>query len=160
MARHTYGFDKAEEFLGRKMPELTKVNMLRATQKNAQSLRDQIKRTIRDGRPEWDPLKPATIARKGSSKPLIDYGDLLGCIDYAKASEMSFFVGVPRNAKHRKGEELVNIGLVHEFGCPEKKIPPRPYLTPTIAEQREAMTDRWRQALKCSVEGRRYAGRD
>ena len=159
MGKHTYGFGDARHALGKSIPELTQQNMTRASQQNAQTLRDQIKRTIQRGRPEWDPLKPRTIARKGSSKPLIDYGDLLGCIDYAQVGPMAFFTGVPRNVKHRDGEELVNIGLVHEFGAPEANIPPRPYITPTVAEQREAMIDRWREALKCSVERRRYAGR-
>jgi len=39
-----------------------------------------VQRTIRNG--DFVPLKPATIQRKGSSKPLIDSGNLLQSITY------------------------------------------------------------------------------
>lgn len=41
---------------------------------------DIIKETIRDG--DWQPNSEVTIARKGSSKPLIDTGRMLGAVTY------------------------------------------------------------------------------
>ncbi len=39
-----------------------------------------IRGKINDGDSTWEPLKPSTIARKGSDKPLIDTGQLLKSI--------------------------------------------------------------------------------
>jgi hypothetical protein len=41
---------------------------------------DQIKKTIRDG--AWVPNSPTTVARKGSSKPLIDTGHMIQSVTY------------------------------------------------------------------------------
>lgn len=41
-----------------------------------------IQRTINKGRPEWDDLKPATIARKASAKALIDTRELLRSVKH------------------------------------------------------------------------------
>lgn len=46
-------------------------------------LRGSGKRTVtQGGRPAWKPLAASTIARKGSSKPLIDKGTLRNSLDY------------------------------------------------------------------------------
>lgn len=73
----------------------------------------QIKKGIVSGAPGGQalaPLSPITIARKGSSKPLIDHGDLVGSITYQIVDENHVFIGV------KKGKE-VNIAAVHEYGC-------------------------------------------
>ena len=62
------------------------------------------------------PLSPITIARKGSSKPLIDHGDLVGSITYQVIDSENVFIGV------KKGKE-VNIAAVHEYGCTIKVTP-------------------------------------
>ncbi len=41
-----------------------------------------VQQTIRDSGPGWPALSPVTIARKGSSKPLIDTGRLRQSIDH------------------------------------------------------------------------------
>ncbi len=41
-----------------------------------------IQRTINKGRPEWDDLKPRTIARKASAKALIDTRELLRSVKH------------------------------------------------------------------------------
>jgi len=75
-----YGdWEKAIRRLNR-FPDLVEENMERATKKNATTLRDQMKRTITQGWPGIEPLSPKTIARKGSSKPLIDTGDMRNSI--------------------------------------------------------------------------------
>lgn len=43
-----------------------------------------IRGKISDGDPAWPPLSPKTIAKKGSSKPLIDTGQLQKSITYKK----------------------------------------------------------------------------
>ena len=100
------------------------------------------------GGQKFVPDSSMTIARKGSSKPLIDKGDLVGSITYQVIDSNNVFIGV------KKGKE-VNIAAVHEFGCtigvtPKMRaylhhqgvhlrastqyivIPPRPFLRPVL----------------------------
>ena len=73
----------------------------------------EVKKGIVSGAPgdqKFAPNSPMTIARKGSSKPLIDKGDLVGSITYQVIDADNVFVGV------KKGKEI-NIAAVHEFGC-------------------------------------------
>ncbi len=73
----------------------------------------EVKKGIVSGAPgsqKLAPLSPITIARKGSSKPLIDKGDLVGSVTYQVIDSNNVFIGV------KKGKE-VNIAAVHEFGC-------------------------------------------
>ena len=111
----------------------------------------EVKKGIVSGAPggqKFVPNSPMTTARKGSSKPLIDKGDLVGSITYQVVDANNVFVGV------KKGKE-VNIAAVHEFGCtiqvtPKMRaylhhqgvhlkastqyivIPPRPFLRPVL----------------------------
>ena len=145
MAKMTYGFDEAERRLTN-MPSLMERNMDRATKRAAIFMRDSIKKNIRDGMPMWPRLLPATIARKGSSKPLIDHGDLMNSIDYVPDGSSRFFIGVPRNVENRDGQSLVNIGLVHEFGT--EHIPARSFIGSTFEQKRSDIADHWEDALK------------
>ncbi len=162
MAGATWGFEKADRKL-REFARLADRNMNKASEGNAIRLRDAMKRTIRDGRPEWPALKQATIDRKGSSKPLIDYGDLMQSPDYAKVGPDGYFVGVPRNAKKKRGEggkaNLVNIAMVHEFGTKDGRIPMRPFIMPTFERQKASLTGEYREAIIAALKGRRYARR-
>lgn len=79
----------------------------------------QVKKGIVSGSPggkTFKPNSPLTIARKGSSKPLIDKGDLVGSITYQIIDSDNVFIGV------KKGKEA-NIAAVHEFGCTIKVTP-------------------------------------
>ena len=80
----------------------------------------EVKKGIQSGAPggkTFAPLHPATIAQKGSSKPLINKGDLIGNVTYEVLDPDAVFIGVKRTAKNRKGMSEVHIALVHEFGC-------------------------------------------
>lgn len=171
MAGSTWGFKEAERRL-REFARLAERNMNKASEGNAIKLRDAIKRTIRDGRPEWPALKQATIDRKGSSKPLIDKGDLMQSPDYAEVGSHGWFVGIPRNAKKKSGEgekaELVNIAMAHEFGTGATSsrsggsvviIPPRPFIMPTFERMKVKLTAEYREAIIDALKGRRYARR-
>ncbi len=63
----------------------------------------------------WTPNKSSTSRSKGSSKPLIDKGDLRNSITIISKGAAAF-VGVPNNKRHRDGQELVDIASTHEFG--------------------------------------------
>jgi len=63
----------------------------------------------------WAPNAPSTIARKGSSKPLIDTGQLRGSIQVVQSGDV-FFVGVPSFSMRDDGKSMVSIGAIHEYG--------------------------------------------
>jgi phage gpG-like protein len=72
-------------------------------------------------------LKPKTIARKGSSTPLIDTGELLGQIDHKVSSdavEVGVFGSRAKIAKH------------HEFGAPRANIPERSFMRSSFNENK------------------------
>lgn len=64
----------------------------------------------------WAPNSDFTKRAKGSSKPLVNTGDLMGSVTIVDAGPGEFFVGVPNNARSKNGGKLVSIGAVHEFG--------------------------------------------
>lgn len=73
----------------------------------------QVKKGIVSGAPggqAFVPNSPLTVERKGSSKPLINHGDLVGSITYEVVDSKSVFIGVKKGKEH-------NIAAVHEFGC-------------------------------------------
>lgn len=97
-------------------------------------LEGRVKETIQRGRPDWPPLKPSTVKRKGSDKPLIDTGKLLNSITH-KVEDDTVKVGV-------FGEYCI-VAAVQEFGTNRAGrnrnvvIPARPYLRPTFDENKE-----------------------
>ncbi len=121
--------------------------------------RDQVKKNIVNQAFPWEPLKAATIARKGSSKILIDKGDLVHSITFKVLGPYAAFVGVLRTARRSNGQGLVNIARVHEFGFMGYvtnsktgtryflRIPARAYLQPTLDQIRERLYTNWRQEV-------------
>jgi len=78
-----------------------------------------LKRGMTEGAPggqKYAPNHPFTIARKGSSKPLINHGDLRNSITSRVIDGATVFVGVLRTAKGSDGQSLVNIAAIHELG--------------------------------------------
>lgn len=67
-----------------------------------------IKNRILDSK-GMSPLHGFTIEQKGSSKPLIDEGDLLGSVGYRFLKKDIIFVGV-----HRKADDGTDIAKIHE----------------------------------------------
>ena len=74
----------------------------------------EIQKGIISGAPGGQKLEentPATIMLKGSSKPLIDKGDLVGSITYQILDNGNgVFIGI------KYGKEA-NIAAIHEYGC-------------------------------------------
>lgn len=129
MSRLTGDWKEGRKRFG-KLAKLTHANIKAATARNAVLVRDQIKRTIRNGRSEWPALSPLTIGAKGSSKPLIDNNDLMQGVSSIRIGPLSFFVGIPLN----KGL-LVTIATSQEFGA---TIKPRKAKSLAIPVSREA----------------------
>ena len=79
---------------------------------------------------------PVTVDLKGSSKPLIDDGDLLGAIGYKMVDSKTAVVGVMKETVSG-----VSIALVHERGTNRAGrgnkvvIPARPFIKPVAESQ-------------------------
>jgi len=63
----------------------------------------------------WAKLKPQTIRKKGSSKPLVASGQLRASITVVEKGD-TIFVGVSSKKRRSDGGSLVDIAAVHEFG--------------------------------------------
>lgn len=101
------------------------------TKLQALRLKRIITQGIRDGAPggkEFKPLAESTKKMKGSSKPLIDNGDLVRSINVDNVGHDGFFVGVNRNAQTSDDEPMVNLAEIHENGTPPYAIPVTPKL--------------------------------
>lgn len=102
------------------------------TKLQAMRLKVIMVRGIRDGAPggqAFKPLASTTKLLKGSSKPLIDNGDLLRSIDVDEVGHSTFFVGVNRNAPpSENGTEMVNLAEIHNNGTDPYTIQVTPKL--------------------------------
>jgi hypothetical protein len=128
-----------------------------ATIRNALLLVREIQRGIRSQAPGGKPfvqLAESTIARKGSSKALIDTGFLLSSVTQKILADKAF-VGLLRGTVHKNGEDLVNIGAVMEYGATIEHpsgvtivIPPRPFLHPVMEQYRDEILENYRRAIR------------
>jgi hypothetical protein len=118
----------------------------RAILQEAQFLRGAMVRGIRDQAPggvQFAPLADTTIRmKKGKSKALITYGDLIRSINVTEVGNLraggAAFVGVHRTARSHGargaarskalGKMLVNIAAIHEFGAKPYQIAVTPRL--------------------------------
>lgn len=84
--RRTFTFKRIQlDPLQRKLAKalvLGKITPIVAMNMLGQWAAAQVKRTITADEPIPPPLKPATIAAKGSTRPLVDTGRLVGAISY------------------------------------------------------------------------------
>jgi hypothetical protein len=128
-----------------------------ATIRSALLLVREIQRGIRNQAPGGKPfvqLAESTIARKGSSKALIDTGFLLSSVIQKILADKAF-VGLLRGTVHKNGEDLVNIGAVMEYGATIEHpsgvtivLPPRPFLHPVMEQYREEILENYRRAIR------------
>lgn len=96
-----------------------------AIKRQAQEFRKEVVQGIKAGSPGGKKLAfnaPLTIAKKGSTKPLIDSGSLWRAIKVQKVRRAEYFVGVLRQTPGAKkkgggsGPPLVNLADLHENG--------------------------------------------
>ncbi len=99
-------------------------------------------------------MADSTIARKGSSKALIDTGFLINSITQKIMADKAF-VGLLRGTVNKDGESMVNIGAVMEYGATINHpngatiiIPARPFLHPVMQKYRKEIEQNYRAALK------------
>jgi phage gpG-like protein len=150
-------WDKARARLNSSLgPRLAKA-LHQATIGNALFLVREIQRGIRSQSPGGQPfakLAESTIARKGSSKALIDTGFLINAITQKIMADKAF-VGLLRGTVNKDGEDMINIGAVMEYGATIKHpsgvtiiIPARPFLRPVMDKYRDRIIENYRQAIR------------
>lgn len=122
--------------------------------KEAVRLASDIKRNIRSsgrfaGAP-FAPIAPSTIARKGSSKPLIDTGSMMNAVKAEKVNDYTYMVGIPGSASN-KGETIAEYAKLHEYGGIGEGgnlIVARPFIRPTVEKTKKDRLEGFRKALK------------
>ncbi len=94
---------------------------------------------------KFKPLADSTIQRKGSSKALIDHGDLIRSVNVTNLGGLSYFVGVHRQVTGKNGKPMVNIAEIHEFGSKKVKNrpPARPFLRPSYKQWKHSAEKRF-----------------
>ncbi len=120
---------KTETVLHRMATEMER-SIGTATRKNALMLERALKKGIQSSAPggkKFKKLHPFTIAEKGSSKPLVDSGELMNAITHRMISKFDAMVGLLRNAPHAGARGtaigLINLGWLHEHGYAMKVTP-------------------------------------
>jgi len=88
--------------------ERLRKNARQALARAGTELAGMVKERILDGK-DMKPLHGFTVQQKGSSKPLIDDGDLLGSVDFAFLDELAVIVGARRRA-----EDGTDVAGIHE----------------------------------------------
>jgi phage gpG-like protein len=155
--KRTGDWAKARAALGNSLGPRMAAALRAATVKNALLLVREIQRGIKSQAPGGVPfakLAESTIDRKGSSKALIDTGFLVNAITQKIMADKAF-VGLLRGTVNPKGEDVVNIGAVMEYGATIHHpngatiiIPARPFLHPVMEQYREEVLENYRQALR------------
>jgi len=98
--------------------DLLKIGKEQGLEKMAAVLELKIAEQVRSGATP-PPNAPATIEKKGSSKTLVDTGEMLGQITHEKDGD-AYKVGVIGNR--------AEIAAIHEFGAPAAGIPERSFI--------------------------------
>jgi hypothetical protein len=76
------------------------------------------------------PNAESTIKKKGSSKTLIDTGEMLGHVTHKQTEEGDSIIGEVGIFE----EEIAKRAFINEFGTGDGRIPARPFLRPAFDE--------------------------
>jgi len=118
-------------------PPLAEGTMVRKLQSQNPKLR---RRKIRAGR--------KVSSRRLSEKILIATGAYRNAITSYQINPYSGEVGVARNETNKDGEEIVNIGMVHEDGTRDGRIPARELWEPSAKEVEDDIVNNYEKAAK------------
>ncbi len=110
----------------------------------------------------FTPNAAKTVAKKKSSKPLIDHGDLLNAIGSHKLGSEKVLVGIPgdKQTKKKKVSALIaayarlnEYGGVQTTGKTSVWIPPRPFVRTVYEHTRKTRHKEWEKALEAVFQG-------
>jgi hypothetical protein len=131
-------------------------NVERATAENLQMVEAAVVGHLVSQDLRWKPLSARYLKRKLgkktggrlSEKILIATGQYRRSITSEQFNPFEGVVGVKKTQKYAGGEKVANIGLVHEFGTRDRRIPARPLWKPTTEELEERVVENYGKALK------------
>lgn len=101
-------------------------------------------------------LSPITIKIKGSTKPLLDTGDMMGSVVPVYIDENAGFVGLKRGDVHKKGGDVADIAEIHEFGALVKnhEVPARPFIGPVNKKFQDEAGEQYLKGMEKAFNGR------
>lgn len=114
--------------------------MKKSVGKAAVKLSTLVKKNITDGGETagepFEALDPRTIARKGSSAPLIDHGDMRNSVKPTKVDLWGWFVGITGEETGEDGASIAEYAAAHEYGAINsagtEMFPARPWFFPVV----------------------------
>ncbi len=156
MTERSKSWEKYGQLLFKATNDLGSTHLNKLIGQASMRLSTAIKKNIQEGGiPGGKPFKPlamSTIEAKGSTKPLIDHGDLMGSVTARKIDHETWFVGIPGDAKSKDpkaaGVSVVTYARVHEYGAiidmPDGRIvviDERPFMGPIVEKRRKPLTE-------------------
>ncbi|MCG8416636.1 MAG: phage virion morphogenesis protein [Proteobacteria bacterium] len=122
-ARKTGKWNEARRILRTAQTQFRRARM-QATRQEALALKREIVLGLTSGKPggrRLAPLESSTVATRRArrirgTKPLLARGDLRRSISVVVTPTGDAFIGILRTATNRRGEKLVDVATVHEFG--------------------------------------------
>lgn len=107
----------------------------------------------------FKPNEPLTIKLKKKEKPLIDTGDLLNSIASHKVNSDTVLVGIPGDARPKKGDPsdyIAHYARANEYGVLRQTLsgklvwmpPARPFIRPVLQHTRERRRKEWQESLR------------
>lgn len=152
MSELTGNWDEVEQDL-KMLNHSLKHNVQIATAQNAEIVRKGLVKHIQNQDMGWDKLSEKYKLQKKkkglSTAILIATSTLLQSITTKLSTDkLSAFVGLLRTGKRKDGEDPVLIGEIHEFGSKKRNIPSRPLFRPTLAERKNEVVKRYKDAVE------------
>ena len=102
-----------------------------------------IKKSGKESFKIYGSLQPSGTA---DDSPLVNTGHLRAAIttDESQIAQGNIYIGVAKGKANKKGEKasaIATYGAAQEYGSAKRNIPPRPYLRPSVVENKEEIAE-------------------
>ena len=119
-----------------------KEDMEEQLQSSAKEIQQSIQQYITGQQGNWAPLDKSTIENKGSTKILIETGELVDSINVKSLNEDEYVISAT-------GERNQAVLKYHEFGTTD--MPSRPVIRPVFEEQKDKVKGDCKEAFIASL---------
>lgn len=113
----------------------------------SKQIQDAIKNVINNQTQNWTPLKSDTVKKKGSSKMLIETGQLVDSITVIPQSDLEYIIAPEGN--HSSGLSNSQLAIYHEYGT--EKVPPRPFIRPVFEENAPQVVSEMKEIVRETI---------
>jgi len=109
----------------------------------SQEFIDRVKQVIDQQEQSWPPLNPRYLARKirrgRDPRMLVSAGAYKESFEKSRIGgnngDVTTWRMAPSSSRHQEsGLTFAQLGMVHEYGSPARRIPPRPHWRPVLQE--------------------------